>query len=116
MVPTTKPIADFHRRVTAHAGRTINNQFFRLCVHEHKRKNWLFSNTPSGARASAVYHSLIVTAIENGTNPFEYLRWIFTNAPNLGKPGYAAAIVDLLPGNIGNTPESVYTEAQENRA
>lgn len=63
------------------------------------RKNWLFSNTPSGARASAVYYSLIVTAIENGLNPFEYLSWIFTNAPNLGKPGYAAAIIDLLPGS-----------------
>jgi len=23
MVPTTKPIADFHRQVTAHAGQTI---------------------------------------------------------------------------------------------
>lgn len=61
------------------------------------RKNWLFSNTPSGARASAVYYSIVVTATENGLNPFEYLRWIFTNAPNLGKPGYAATIVDLLP-------------------
>lgn len=71
------------------------------------RKNWLFSNTPSGARASAVYYSLIVTAIENGLNPFEYLRWIFTNAPNLGKPGYAAAIVDLLPGSA-EIPQKVF--------
>ena len=63
------------------------------------RKNWLFSNTPSGARASAVYYSIVVTAIENGLNPFEYLRWIFTSAPNLGKTGYAAALVDLLPGS-----------------
>jgi len=29
------------------------------------RKNWLFANTPAGARASAVYYSLVVTAIEN---------------------------------------------------
>jgi len=26
MVPTTKPIADFHRQVTAHVGRTIQKQ------------------------------------------------------------------------------------------
>jgi len=61
------------------------------------RKNWLFSNTPNGARASAIYYSLIVTAKENGLNPYEYLAWIFANAPNLGKPGYASDFDDLLP-------------------
>lgn len=71
------------------------------------RKNWLFSNTPNGARASAVYYSLIVTARENGLNPFEYLSWIFTNAPNLGKPGYASAIEDLLPGSA-SLPQRVF--------
>ncbi len=56
------------------------------------RKNWLFSNTPNGARASAVYYSLVVTAMGNGLNPFQYLSWTLTNAPNLGKPGYVSAI------------------------
>ncbi len=70
------------------------------------RKNWLFANTPKGARASAVYYSLIVTARENGLNPFEYLAWIFTNAPNLGKPGYVAAIKDFLPGSAA-IPEKI---------
>ena len=46
------------------------------------RKNWLFSNTPNGARASAVYYSLIVSARENGLIPFEYLTKVFTEAPN----------------------------------
>jgi len=63
------------------------------------RKNWLFANTPNGAKTSAIYYSLIVTARENGLNPFEYLTWIFTNAPNLGKPGYATAIEDLMPNS-----------------
>lgn len=63
------------------------------------RKNWLFSNTPNGARASAIYYSLIVTSAENGLNPFKYLSWILTNAPNLGKPGYAVTVEDLLPGS-----------------
>lgn len=71
------------------------------------RKNWLFSNTPSGARASAVYYSLVVTARENGLNPFEYLSWIFTQAPNLGKPGYASAIGDFLPGS-SKIPQKVF--------
>jgi len=46
------------------------------------RKNWLFANTPRGAKASAILYSIIETAKENGLNPFEYLTYIFTNAPN----------------------------------
>lgn len=72
------------------------------------RKNWLFANVPGGARSSAIYYSLIVTAKENGLNPFEYLAWIFHNAPNLGRSGYAAAIDDLLPGSKA-LPDKVYT-------
>jgi transposase len=46
------------------------------------RKNFLFCNTPRGAKASAVMFSLIETAKENGLNPFAYLTYIFQNAPN----------------------------------
>jgi transposase len=72
------------------------------------RKNWIFANTPNGARASAIYYSLIVSARENGLNPFEYLTWIFTNAPNLGKAGYISEIKDFLPGSAA-LPEKVFT-------
>ena len=47
------------------------------------RKNWLFANTPRGARASAVIYSIIETAKENGLNPYDYLTHIFRTAPNL---------------------------------
>lgn len=66
-----------------------------------------FPNTPNGARASAIYYSLIVTSAENGLNPFKYISWILTNAPNLGKPGYAATVEDLLPGS-DKIPSKVY--------
>ena len=46
------------------------------------RKNFLFANTPRGAKASAVMFSIIETAKENGLNPFDYLTYIFQNAPN----------------------------------
>lgn len=72
------------------------------------RKNWLFANTPNGARASAIYYSLIVSARENGLNPFEYLTWIFTNAPNLGRAGYASSVKDFLPGSAA-LPGKVFT-------
>jgi transposase len=71
------------------------------------RKNWLFSNTPAGARSSAIYYSLVVTAIENRLNPFEYLTWVLTQMPNLGKPGYAASVEELLPDSTV-LPEKVY--------
>lgn len=72
------------------------------------RKNWLFSNVPGGARASAVYYSLIVTARENNLNPFAYLAWIFHNAPNLGKAGYVATIGELIPDSSA-LPNQIYT-------
>ena len=72
------------------------------------RKNWLFSNTPGGARSSAVYYSLIETAKENGLNPYEYLRWVLSQMPNLGKAGYAASVDELLPGSAV-LPEKVFS-------
>jgi transposase len=47
------------------------------------RKNWLFANTPRGAKASAVIYSIIETAKENGLNPFMYLSYLFEKLPNL---------------------------------
>lgn len=41
------------------------------------RKNWLFCNTPGGAKSSAAIYSLIQTAIENGLNPQAYLEYVF---------------------------------------
>lgn len=47
------------------------------------RKAWLFSNTPQGARASAVIYSMVETAIANGLNPYYYLRYLFEQLPNM---------------------------------
>lgn len=47
------------------------------------RKNWLFANTPRGARSSATIYSLIETAKENGLNPFIYLTYLFEQLPNI---------------------------------
>jgi len=38
------------------------------------RKNWMFSNTGNGARASAMLYSIIETAKANGLIPFDYPR------------------------------------------
>jgi len=56
------------------------------------RRNFLFSDTPNGAEASAVLFSVVQTAIANKLKPFEYLCWVLTEMPQC----------DLL-----HTPESV---------
>ena len=58
------------------------------------RRNWLFSDTVRGAKASANLYSLIETAKANGLEPYRYLRHIFTELPK------AATVEDveaLLP-------------------
>jgi len=61
------------------------------------RKNWLFSNTPRGANASATIYSVIETAKENGLNPLIYLTWLFEEMPQLADPKDPAALDRLLP-------------------
>ena len=60
------------------------------------RKNWLFSNTPRGAKTSAIIYSIIETAKENGLDPFAYLKYVFAQ---LQKTNSKIAIDDLLPWN-----------------
>lgn len=47
------------------------------------RKNFLFCNTPKGARASAVIYSIMESAKENRLNPYAYLNYLFEQLPNL---------------------------------
>lgn len=66
------------------------------------RKNFLFANTPSGAKGSAVIFTLIQTAIENKVDPFRYLTWLMDSAANmdLNQP---ENILQLLPWNAPET-------------
>lgn len=43
------------------------------------RKNWLFSGSPAGAHASAVFFSLIETARMNQLDPDKYMRFLLEN-------------------------------------
>lgn len=40
------------------------------------RKNWLFSNTPRGARSTAVLYSIMETATATDLNAPKYLEWL----------------------------------------
>jgi hypothetical protein len=64
------------------------------------RKNWLFAITPKGAKASAVIYSIVETAKENGLNPFEYLTYVFKNAPYSDIENNPDFLDKLLPWNM----------------
>lgn len=60
------------------------------------RKNWLFSDTPKGATASAQLYSLVETAKANGQEPYAWLRHALEHLPQ------ASSVEDyeaLLPWN-----------------
>ena len=61
------------------------------------RKNWLFSDTPAGAHASAVVYSLIETARANGREPHTWLRHVLRKLPHAGTVDDYEA---LLPWNL----------------
>ncbi len=58
------------------------------------RKNWLFSTSVKGVKASANLYSLIETAKANGLEPYAYLRHVFAELP---KADTVDAIEALLP-------------------
>lgn len=57
------------------------------------RKNWLFANSPAGARASMVIYSLLETAKGNGLHPFHYLEFLLHSLPNIT----SSTLDELLP-------------------
>jgi transposase len=61
------------------------------------RKNWLFSDTQSGAHASANLYSLIETAKANGINDYAYLKYVFAELPNARSND---EVIELLPWRV----------------
>ena len=60
------------------------------------RKNWLFSDSQAGARASANIYSLLETARANGLIDYAYLKLVLTDLPTMqGKN-----LHQLLPWNV----------------
>ena len=62
------------------------------------RKNFLFANTPRGAKASAVVYSLIETAKVNELDPYQYLVYLLDQIPKADQ-SCEGWIEPLLPWN-----------------
>ena len=61
------------------------------------RRNWLFSDTPRGARASATCYSLIETAKANELEPYQYLSYVLER---IGSADTVEKLEALLPWNM----------------
>jgi len=66
------------------------------------RRNWLFADTPRGARASATCYSLIETAKANGLEPSAYLRHVLQH---IGAADTVGALEALLPWSVKQAAE-----------
>lgn len=65
------------------------------------RKNWLFSDTAKGARASATLYTLIESAKLNGQEPYWYLRAVFEKLPESKTD---KDLLKLMPWNLKIQP------------
>lgn len=61
------------------------------------RKNWLFSDTSRGAKASATCYSLIETAKANGLEPYKYLHYVLQH---IAAAKTVEDVEALLPWNM----------------
>jgi len=77
------------------------------------RKAWLFAGSPRGAKASAIFYTLIETAKANGLDPYWYLRYLFERLP------YAENDHDLkalLPTRLKMDTIRTFFKPDENQA
>lgn len=61
------------------------------------RKNWLFSDTPAGAKASAVIYSIVETAKANNLAPRDYIQFLFENLPDMEIQIHPERFDQILP-------------------
>lgn len=61
------------------------------------RKNWLFADTPEGAKANAVYYSLVESAKINNLNIHRYIEYLLEQIPQLENPNDRELLEKYLP-------------------
>ena len=61
------------------------------------RKNWLFCDSVKGAEASAVAYTMVETAKANGLDPYDYLLYVLSMMPYLGKSPAQDRLESLMP-------------------
>ncbi len=64
------------------------------------RKNWLFSDSPKGASASAAAYSLVETAKANGLNVYAYLEHLLLYMPGSKWQQYPEELDELMQWSL----------------
>ena len=67
------------------------------------RKNWLFSTSPQGAEANAIWMSIVESAKANKTNPREYIEFLLKNVSQLSKQEIENKLEAYLPWNYNSS-------------
>jgi transposase len=70
------------------------------------RKNWLFSTSPKGAEANAIWMTMIETANANGIDPVEYLEDLLQKVSELPAFAKNEELEACLPWNLAQLPAS----------
>jgi hypothetical protein len=76
------------------SNNTAENSIRPFCVG---RKNWLFSDTPKGASASAAIYSIVETAKGNGLNVYTYLEYLLLYMPDTDYHNHPEDLELLMP-------------------
>ncbi|WP_376769358.1 transposase domain-containing protein [Paenibacillus germinis] len=63
----------------------------------NRAKELAVCNTSRGAKASASIYSVIETAKENGLRPYDYLKYLFEQLPQLTGPLDPQTIEPFMP-------------------
>ena len=63
---------------------SLSNNLSENCIRPVTvgRKNWLFSDTPDGANANALYFTIVEMAKAYNLNLYEYLKYLLEHRPN----------------------------------
>lgn len=61
------------------------------------RKNWLFADTVAGAKANAIYYSLIESAKANNLNIYKYINYLLNKLPQLENEQTEEVVEKYLP-------------------
>lgn len=78
---------------------SISNSLAENCIRPFVigRKNWLFSGSPAGAKASAAIYTLVETAKANHLNAQKYIEFILKDMPGSAFLQYPELLDDYLP-------------------
>lgn len=63
------------------------------------RRNWLFADTPDGAKTCCIFDTFVATAKANNANIYYYLKYLIEQAPNIPKDSAEKEkfLPDLMP-------------------